>query len=180
LDLNWTYDPAKWVKFLGEIDVFGYKTTGIYNYSLVLNGVSTPQTPVNYAGNGISTRLRLSTTFKFDKTASLQLQGQYRGAQIEGANHQDASYGVNLGATKTIWKGDGTIGFNISDIFNTRARRATSYGDGFTRDSYSQYQPRTFALSLTYRFKQGAKIEAPKKAKDINNNDSSDDQQGPM
>jgi hypothetical protein len=29
-------------------------------------------------------------------------------------------YAVNFGASKTIWKGDGTIAFNIQDIFNTR------------------------------------------------------------
>ena len=34
---------------------------------------------------------------------------------------QKAMYFANLGATKTIWKGDGTIGLNVQDLFNTRA-----------------------------------------------------------
>lgn len=90
-------------------------------------------------------------------------------------------YALNFGASKTIWKGDGTISFNIQDIFNTRAMQSTSYGPGFSRDSYMQWQPRQFALSLTYRFKQGnEKVEQPKRKKDINSNATGDDQQGPM
>jgi outer membrane receptor protein involved in Fe transport len=29
LDLNFTYDPFAWLKIMGNLDVFGYKTTGI-------------------------------------------------------------------------------------------------------------------------------------------------------
>jgi len=58
--------------------------------------------------------------------------------------------------------------------------RSTSYGDGFSRDSYMQWQPRQFALSFTYRFKQGEKIEQPKKKKDVNSNDQGGDDMPPM
>ena len=51
----------------------------------------------------------------------------------------------------------------------------------FTRDMEMQWQPRQFSVSLTYRFKQGEKIDQPKRKKDINSNSSGDDeQQGPM
>ena len=90
-------------------------------------------------------------------------------------------YFVNLGATKTIWKGDGTIAFNIQDIFNTRSRETYAFGPTFVRNSYMQWQPRQFSLSLTYRFKQGEKVDQPKRKKDINNNyDGGDEQGGPM
>ena len=89
-------------------------------------------------------------------------------------------YSLNFGASKTIWKGNGTLSFNIQDIFNTRAMESTSYGANFTRDAYMQWQPRQFAVSLTYRFKQGEKVEQPKRKKDVNSNASGDEQQGPM
>jgi hypothetical protein len=41
-----------------------------------------------------------------------------------------------------------------------------------------QWQPRQFSVSLTYRFKQGEKVEQVKKKKDINSNATGDDQQG--
>lgn len=43
-----------------------------------------------------------------------------------------------------------------------------------------QWQPRQFALSFTYRFKQGEKVEQPKKKKDINSNDQGGDDMPPM
>ena len=89
-------------------------------------------------------------------------------------------YAINFGASKTIWKGNGTLAFNIQDIFNTRAMQSTTYTANSVRDSYMQWQPRQFTLSLTYRFKQGEKVDQPKRKKEINSNASGDDQQGPM
>ena len=176
-DLNYSYDPFAFWKIMGEIDLYGYKTTGNYTYA---DSAGSPVT-VSYDGDGFSTRLRMTNTFKIDKTFSFQVQGQYRGRQIEGANHQKAMYFVNAGATKTIWKGDGTIAFNIQDIFNTRARNVLQYGTGYDRESFMQWQPRQASISLTYRFRQGEKIDQPKRKRDINANDQgSEEQQVPM
>jgi len=176
LDLNYSYDPFAWWKIMGEVDVYGYKTSGDYSYTDSTGKV----VPISYDGSGTSTRLRMSNTFKIDKTFSVQVQGNYRGAQVEGANDQKATYFINMGASKTIWKGDGTIAFNVQDIFNTRARNVIQTGDGYTRESYMQWQPRQASISLTYRFKQGEKVEQPKRKKDINSNAGGDEQQGPM
>lgn len=173
LDLNFNWDATKWLKLLGNVDLFGYKTTGTYNGPEVLE-------PQPFEGSGFSTRARLTTTFKVDKTFSFQFQGNYRGAQKSQSQDRKDMYTINFGASKTIWKGDGTLSFNIQDIFNTRAMQATSYGPGFARESYMQWQPRQFAVSLTYRFKQGEKIEQPKRKKDVNANATGDDQQVPM
>lgn len=175
LDFNFNWDATKWLKFLGNLDLFGYKTTGSYY------DAETMDKPMSFEGSGFSTRARLTSTFKIDKTFSLQLQGFYRGAQKTESQDRKDMYAINFGASKTIWNGNGTISFNIQDIFNTRAMRSTTYSTDFIRNSYMQWQPRQFALSFTYRFKQGEKIEQPKRKKDINANDNSgDDQQGPM
>lgn len=180
LDLNFTYDPVAWLKIMGSLDVFGYKTTGIASYETkdVLGNVKIGT--MDFTGDGFSTRARLNTTFKLDKTLSVQLQGFYRGAQKSANQDTQDMYALNLGASKTIWKGDGTISFNIQDIFNTRNREVLSFNSDYTRRNYMQWQPRQFSIALTYRFKQGEKIEQPKKKKDINANESGDDQQGPM
>ena len=89
-------------------------------------------------------------------------------------------YAVNLGASQTIWKGNGTISFNIQDIFNTRSRESLVTTLSYSQYNYMQWQPRQFSVSLSYRFKQGDKVEQPKRKKDINNNASGDDDQVPM
>jgi outer membrane receptor protein involved in Fe transport len=178
LDLNFTYDPFAWFKIMGSVDLFGYKTTGIASYETKdINGLTKVRS-LDFTGSGFSTRLRLNTTFKLDKTLSVQLQGFYRGGQKTASQDRQDMYALNLGASKTIWKGDGTISFNIQDIFNTRGMTTINYSNDYTRSSYMQWQPRQFSVSLTYRFKQGEKIEQTKKKKDINANETGDDQQG--
>lgn len=180
LDLNFNWDATSWLKFMGNVDVFGYNIKGSTPYE-TLDVLGSPITATaNFSGNGISTKSRLTSTFKIDKTLNLQLQGFYRGGTKTDYQVRKDMYAINFGASKTIWKGNGTLAFNIQDIFNTRAMQATTYTANSVRDSYMQWQPRQFAVSLTYRFKQGEKIDQPKRKKDINANDNGDEQQGPM
>lgn len=174
LDLNFNWDATKWLKFLGNVDLFGYKTTGIYTDPTILTR------PMSFEGTGFSARARLTSTIKIDKTFSFQLQGFYRGAQKTENQTRNDMYALNFGASKTIWDGNGTVSFNIQDIFNTRSMRSVTNTAEFSRDSYMQWQPRQFAVSLTYRFKQGEKIEQPKRKKDVNSNATGDEQQAPM
>jgi iron complex outermembrane recepter protein len=180
LDLNFNWDATSWLKFLGNVDLFGYNTKGSTLYDTYDKDLNPIQAVADFNGKGFSTRARLSSTIKVDKTFSFQLQGFYRGGQKTAYQDRKDMYAINFGASKTIWKGDGTLAFNIQDIFNTRAMRSTTYTANSVRDSYMQWQPRQFSVSLTYRFKQGEKIEQPKRKKDINSNASGDDQQGPM
>jgi len=166
LDVNATYDPFKWWKIMGSADLYGYKNDGNYE-------------GFDFSGDGFSTRLRLTNTFKPTKTTSFQIQGFYRGAENTVSNQRKPMYAVNLGASQTIWKGNGTISFNIQDIFNTRARENFVTTPSYSQYSYQQWQPRQFSISLSYRFKQGEKVDQPKRKKDINSNSSGDDDQGP-
>lgn len=180
LDLNFNWDATSWLKFLGNVDLFGYNTKGSTLYDTFDKDGNPIQAVADFNGKGFSTRARLTSTIKVDKTFNFQIQGFYRGGQKTAYQDRKDMYAINFGASKTIWKGDGTIAFNIQDIFNTRAMRSTTYTANSVRDSYMQWQPRQFSVSLTYRFKQGEKVEQPKRKKDINSNAAGDDQQGPM
>lgn len=173
LDLNLTADLFPWYKIMGSVDLYGYKSEGSYF------DPSRMQTPLSFEGSGFSTRIRLTNSFKIDKTLNMQLQGFYRGGEKTASSTSKDMYVLNFGANKTIWKNNGTIAFNIQDILGTRGRNTTSLGPGYERDSFMRWSPRTFNISLTYRFKQGEKIDAPKKKKDINANSQGADDQGP-
>ncbi|WP_226064358.1 TonB-dependent receptor [Kaistella polysaccharea] len=173
LDLNLTADLFPWYKIMASADVFGYKSEGSYFDPTRM------VKPLSFDGEGFSTRLRLTNSFKIDKTLNMQLQGFYRGGQKTASSESKDMYVLNFGANKTIWNNNGTIAFNIQDILGTRGRNSTSFGPGYERDSYMRWSPRSFNVSLTYRFKQGEKIDAPKRKKDINSNSSGDDEQGP-
>ncbi|MDO5615734.1 MAG: TonB-dependent receptor [Cruoricaptor ignavus] len=173
LDLNTTADLLSWWKIMANINLFRYESKGeFYNPALM-------EKPFSVNGKGFSSNLRLTNTFKVDKTFNLQLQGFYRGAEKTASNQRKSMYAINFGANKTIWKGSGILAFNIQDIFNTRARRNINYGSSFEREQYMQWQPRQFLLSLTYRFKQGEKVEQKRK-KDSNRGYDGGDDEMPM
>lgn len=179
LDLNFTYDPISWLKLMGNVDLFGYRSEGEFTYNSLVDGVATPVT-LSFNGEGFSTRARLNTTFKVDRTFTMQLQGFFRGGQKTDTSKQDPMYALNFGASKTIWDGNGTFSFNIQDIFNTRNRTFYTFGEGFERKSYMQWMPRQFSLSFTYRFRQGDRVDQPRNKKDINSNAGGEDEMPPM
>ena len=166
LDLNASYDPFKWFRVMGNVDLYGYRNKGQYF-------------DTSFDGEGFSTRIRLTTTFKPDKNTSFQLQGSYRGAENTVVNDRKPVYVLNVGASRTILKGDGTLGFNVQDLLNTRARETTYNGAEYTQYSYMQFAPQQFTVSFTYRFKQGDKVDQPKRKKDVNSNFRGDEE-GPM
>lgn len=174
LDLNFTADLTSWYKVLGSVDLFGYKSEGTFDDPTLVSR------PIDFSGDGFSTRFRLTNTFKIDKTLNMQLQAFYRGGEKTTFQDRKSMYSISFGANKTILDGNGTITFNIQDIFNTRARTVTSFGDGFERESFMQWSPRSFSVGFTYRFKQGEKVAPKKRAKDINSNSGGGDDDGPM
>lgn len=163
LDLNFTADILSWWKIMSNINLFRYESNGEFFDEKLMNK------PLSFEGKGFSTRLRLTNTFKIDNTFSLQFQGSFRGGEQTESFSRKPMYVINFGANKTIWKGKGTISFNIQDIFNTRAIHNQSYTSSFEREIYIQYIPRQLMLSFTYHFKQG-KVEKIKPKKDINAN----------
>lgn len=166
LDLNGSYDAFKWLRIMGSVDLYGYRNKGQYFET-------------DFDGEGFSSRIRLTTTFKPDKNSSIQLQGSYRGAENTVVNNRNAMYVLNAGASRTVLKGDGTLTFNIQDVLNSRAREFTYNGPDYTQYSFMQFAPQQFTLSLTYRFKQGDKVDQPKRKKDVNSNFRGDEE-GPM
>lgn len=94
-------------------------------------------------------------------------------------NDRNAVYVLNAKVSRTILKGDGTLAFNIQDVLNTRAREFTYNGPDYTQYSFMQFAPQQFTLSFTYRFKQGDKVDQPKRKKDVNSNFRGEDE-GPM
>ncbi len=173
LDLNGTYDPFAWWKMMFSADLYGYKNTGRYNMF-----PEDPTKEMDFSGDGFSYRLRLTNTFRPNKNLNIQIQSFYRAGEKTAMMNRKAMYGVDFGATQTIWKGNGTLAFNIRDVFNTRKMRVDTNSQQFTRSMEMQWMPRQFSLSLTYRFKQGDRVDTKKPKKDINNNYSGDDEMG--
>lgn len=151
LDLNYSVNPATWLRVYGNVNLFRYKNETNYQNSTVIN-------------EGNSLMARLTTAFRINRTLNLQLQGHFRGGQKTYNTERKDSYSLNLGVNKNIWKNTGTISLSVQDVFNTRKMKSFTDSDTFTRYSEMQMQPRQFILSFSYRFKDGnVKEQKPKR-----------------
>jgi hypothetical protein len=64
--------------------------------------------------------------------------------------------------SKDVFKGKGTVNFNVLDVFNSRRYRSISEGANFYTESDSQYRRRQVNLSLSYRIRQSKAVAKPK------------------
>ena len=167
LDLNFSADLLPWWRLMGNISVSYYNIDGDTTYRTRDSSGNYVNRLASFKGEGMTSRGRLSTTFKVDKTLSLQLQGMYKGGIKTEYQHRLTTYTIDFALTKTILKGNATISFNIKDIFNTNAREVYTYSANAYRESYMRREPRQIQLSLTYNFKKGDKIENNKKKREV-------------
>ena len=61
---------------------------------------------------------------------------------------------MNMAFSRDILKGNGTLVFNVDDLFNTRKRITETTADTFYQYGEFQHRPRQFRLSFTYRLNQ--------------------------
>lgn len=138
---------ASWWKVFGNFNVFGYKTTGSYVDE-------NTQQVYDLSGDGFSWFGRISNNITLPKQINMQLNGFYFGGQENAQSDRDPIWSLDLGLTKDILQGDGTLSFNVRDIFNTRKREVHNFGDNYNSYIDMQWRPRTFMLNFTYRINQ--------------------------
>jgi len=102
-----------------------------------------------------STKLNAKWTIK--KKVNLQLSGNYRAPKQSLQGENFARYSIDAGFSFDVLKGNGTLAFNVKDMFNTRKRRSLSEGQNFVSESEFQWRSRYLRLSFTYRINQKKK-----------------------
>ena len=78
----------------------------------------------------------------------------YRGPNNNAQTENEGILSVDLAFSKDILGDNGTIGFNVRDLFNSRKRRSLTQTNNFISDSEFQWRERQFNISFTYRFNQ--------------------------
>lgn len=141
--------PASWWRMYGSLNVFGYQSDGDY---IAENGVS-----YNFDGDGLSLFSRLSNNFTLPSKINFQLNANYRGSEKNAQEKRKAQFSMDLALSKDVFGDKGTLSFNIRDVFNSRRRQETNYGENFISEIDLQWRPRTFTLSFAYRINQKKK-----------------------
>ena len=135
------YNPAKWLRLNGSFNFFQFETEGDFN------GVDYGAKNTSWFTRGSA---KVTLPAKIDWQTNVFYRGPYNNAQTEF----DGILSVDLAFSKDIINDNATIGFNVSDLFNSRKRRSLTETSSFTSNSEFQWRERQFNLSFTYRFNQ--------------------------
>ena len=97
---------------------------------------------------------RIVSKFKVSNWFDLQLTAHIMGPHKEPLGMQKGNWWIDLAVSKEILKGNGTITFNVRDLFNSRSWGGESWGDGFWQYNTSTWNRRSFSLNFNYRINQ--------------------------
>lgn len=147
-ELTASYNPLDWLKLNGSFNMFQSITEGDYNGK-------------KYDSKDVNTISRFSSRITLPKKIDFQTTLMYRGPQEGAFSSSKGMFSANVAFSKEVMKDNGTLSFNISDVFNTRKRQMSSTTDRTITDSEFQWRQRQFMLNFTYRFNQKKKPQRP-------------------
>lgn len=140
-ELGLLYNPAKWLRLNGSFNFFQFETDGIYN-------------DVNYGAKNTSYFARFSSKVSLPSKIDWQTNVFYRGPSENSQTKNKSMTFVSLAFSKDVFGDNGTLSFNVSDLFNTAKRRSYTETEFFTSESEFQWRQRQFTLGFMYRFNQ--------------------------
>jgi hypothetical protein len=143
-ELGLLYNPAKWLRLNGSFNFYKFVTEGVFN-------------EVDYGAENTSWFARGSVKVTLPGNVDWQTNAFYRGPSNNSQTETDGMLSIDLALSKDIINDNATIGFNVSDLLNTRKRSSVTNTDTFRSDSEFQWRQRQFNLSFTYRFNEQKK-----------------------
>lgn len=137
-EFNLTYDPFDWWKWAANANVFRAQNQGVYN-DIILKSDTYSWT------SRISSRLTLLKNIDFQSSLN------YRAPRRTTQGRELSQYSIDLGLSRDILKGRGTVTASVRDLFNSRKRRSITENAGYYSESEFQWRARQFIVTFSYR-----------------------------
>ncbi|MBR9922615.1 MAG: TonB-dependent receptor [Bacteroidetes bacterium] len=112
---------------------------------------------VDYSADNPTWSARWNGRFKLPADFDLQLAVDYRAPRVTPQGSIKALSFMDVGVTRDILNGNGTLILSVRDLFNSRKYRSTTDVPGFYRESVFQWRSRQFLLTFTYRLNRKKK-----------------------
>ncbi len=113
----------------------------------------------SFNANGWALRNRLTSRLNFDNGWNGQFRFDYRSPRNTTQGKRKAIYTMDAAVAKELFKGRGTLTFNVRDIANSRKRRSETITEEYISDSEFQWRSRSMNLGFNYRINQKKKRE---------------------
>ena len=109
--------------------------------------------PVDLAAQNIfAGSVRINAQFMFTKNFSGQISGRYRSPRVVAQGTTSHSYSLDIGLRHTFLNKQLALALNVRDLLDSRARRNTTWGEGFWQFSENRWHSRSISLTVTYNF----------------------------
>ncbi len=142
-EFNFNYELLSWLKFNTGLNLFHSAVSGSFDGR-------------DLARSSFSWTNRSALNAMLPGGIKAQASFNYRGAQATAQGKNLANYYLDMGISKELLKGNATVTFNVRDVFNTRKWRNRTDTPELFAETEMQWRPRSFQLSLSYRFNQKA------------------------
>lgn len=141
LESNINIDPFKWWTISGDVNFFRAITVGEYKGQ-------------DLESDTYSWNTRLNNMLRFKNNLDAQATFYYRGKQETTQGIRKPYYMLNIGVSKDILKGDGTLTLNVRDVLDTRNFRYVIDNENLYSENEFRWSTRSISLSLIYRLNQ--------------------------
>ncbi|GAB4398309.1 MAG: outer membrane beta-barrel family protein [Microscillaceae bacterium] len=141
LEFTFTQDLAPWWTLNGNANIYWALTEGAFEDQSLRAEVLTMNS-------------RLASRFKLPQDFDLQATVLYSAPQNTTQGRMLSMTVLNLGLSRDILKGNGTLTLSVQDVFNSQVRRSITQGVDFFADSRFQWRARQWLLNFNYRLNQ--------------------------
>ena len=144
LEFAGSYELTKWWKTDASFNFFRAMTDGA-------------NLDANFQSDTYTWFTRLNSRFTVWKSTDVQLRGNYEAPQQLPQGRQQAIAALDVAISREIFNKNGTLTFNVIDVFNSRRYRTITEGGNFYTATNGQGRLRQFNLTASYRFRQAKK-----------------------
>jgi outer membrane receptor protein involved in Fe transport len=141
LETNLSVEPFSWWTLSGDINAFRSIISGEYNGEALKSD--------DYSWNS-----RLNSMMRFANDMDIQTTFYYRAPQRTTQGERLAYYMLNLGISKDILSGNGTLTLNVRDLLNSRKYRYILDRPNLYSENEFRWSTRSVSLSFVYRLNQ--------------------------
>ncbi|MCC7231417.1 MAG: TonB-dependent receptor [Bacteroidia bacterium] len=151
------------------------------SFNIYQNKINGNNVQPDLQSNNTQWNTRLNANLRLARNTAVQVSGYYHSPNKTPTGQFQGWTGMDAGIRQDIWKSKGSIGFNVTDIFNTRKFRFTSFSDYFNSSGTRRRESRVAMLTLSYRFgNQDSNLFGRKKSRQNSNQQDNSNQQPDM
>ncbi len=102
--------------------------------------------------SGFAWNARIMANVMIARDFTGQITGRYTSPRVIAQGRQESDYSIDLGLRKSFFNRTLNVNLTVRDLLNSRRRKSSTSGTGFSQYSESYWSGRSVGINLTYNF----------------------------